>query len=164
MRGWLNRSILFIIVVLTAFSVVTVWPSEPDRYLPDFVPWPEARSRSGQDQATIWVAEARAAWAWTARFSHIVMKPTSQAPDVNVDAGGGLASSDRVNAFGVAGRDQHRAAIGASVAGHRPREALELVGGRCSIREPKLDRREYHLPGHGYLQPTRLRRRHGNAL
>jgi len=43
MRGWFNRTLLGFIVVLTVLSVVTVWPSEPDRYLPGFIPWPEGK-------------------------------------------------------------------------------------------------------------------------
>jgi preprotein translocase subunit SecD len=31
------------IILLAGFSVVTVWPSEPDRYLPSFIPWPEGK-------------------------------------------------------------------------------------------------------------------------
>ena len=43
MRGWWNWTVLTLIIALTAFSFVTVWPSEPNRYLPDFVPWPEGQ-------------------------------------------------------------------------------------------------------------------------
>ena len=43
MRSWWSWTLLSLIVLITAFSVVVVWPSEPDRYLPDFVPWPEGR-------------------------------------------------------------------------------------------------------------------------
>ena len=43
MGRWWNRIVLFLIVGLTAFSVWTIWPSEPDRYLPDAVPWPEGK-------------------------------------------------------------------------------------------------------------------------
>jgi len=43
MRGWQYRLMLLGIALLTAFSVITVWPSEPDRYLPDAIPWPEGR-------------------------------------------------------------------------------------------------------------------------
>src|SRR3990172_9341593 len=40
---WWNRLLLLAVIGLTAFSVITVWPSEPNRYLPDFVPWPEGK-------------------------------------------------------------------------------------------------------------------------
>ena len=32
---------LLVIVVLTVCSVLVVWPSDPDRYLPKFIPWPK---------------------------------------------------------------------------------------------------------------------------
>src|SRR3990172_11826511 len=35
-----NRVLLLLILLLTAFSVLTIWPSEPDRYLPNQIPWP----------------------------------------------------------------------------------------------------------------------------
>jgi preprotein translocase subunit SecD len=38
-----DRILLVFIVVLTAFSLVTMWPSEPWRYLPKFIPWPEGQ-------------------------------------------------------------------------------------------------------------------------
>ncbi|TET99086.1 MAG: hypothetical protein E3J29_02985, partial [Dehalococcoidia bacterium] len=41
MRNRTNWIILAIVVALTAFSVIVVWPNAPKRYLPDFVPWPE---------------------------------------------------------------------------------------------------------------------------
>jgi preprotein translocase subunit SecD len=39
----IDRFLLGFIVVLTAFSLVTMWPSEPWRYLPKFIPWPEGQ-------------------------------------------------------------------------------------------------------------------------
>jgi preprotein translocase subunit SecD len=38
-----DRFLLVLIVVLAAFSLVTMWPSEPWRYLPKFIPWPEGQ-------------------------------------------------------------------------------------------------------------------------
>ncbi len=32
---------LISIFFLTVFSICTVWPSDPNRYLPDFIPWPK---------------------------------------------------------------------------------------------------------------------------
>jgi preprotein translocase subunit SecD len=39
----IDRILLVFIVILTAFSLVTMWPSEPWRYLPKFIPWPEGQ-------------------------------------------------------------------------------------------------------------------------
>jgi preprotein translocase subunit SecD len=38
---WRSRILLLGIIVLTAFSLITVWPGRPNLYLPSFVPWPE---------------------------------------------------------------------------------------------------------------------------
>jgi preprotein translocase subunit SecD len=43
MGRWWNRILLLLIVAASAFSVVGVWPSEPDRYLPSSIPWPEGK-------------------------------------------------------------------------------------------------------------------------
>ena len=37
---WRSRFLLVFILLLTAFSLVTVWPGNPDKYLPSFIPWP----------------------------------------------------------------------------------------------------------------------------
>ena len=42
MRLW-NWLVLVFILLLAAGSVVTIWPSEPDRYLPNAIPWPEGK-------------------------------------------------------------------------------------------------------------------------
>ncbi len=43
LRRWYNHILLGLILIITAFSVSVVFPSEPDRYLPGWVPWPEGR-------------------------------------------------------------------------------------------------------------------------
>ncbi|PZC49949.1 MAG: preprotein translocase subunit SecD [Chloroflexi bacterium] len=40
MRRRQNQLALLVILAVTTFSVVVTWPGDPDRYLPDFVPWP----------------------------------------------------------------------------------------------------------------------------
>ena len=40
MRRRQNQIALLLILVITGFSVVVTWPGNPDRYLPDFFPWP----------------------------------------------------------------------------------------------------------------------------
>lgn len=41
MRRRSTQLALVFILLLTVFSIITVWPSNPKRYLPDFVPWPQ---------------------------------------------------------------------------------------------------------------------------
>lgn len=40
MRKRQNQIALFVILVVTAFSLVVTWPGNPDKYLPSFIPWP----------------------------------------------------------------------------------------------------------------------------
>ena len=40
MRKQRNRLALLAILLVTGFSLAVTWPGNPDRYLPDFVPWP----------------------------------------------------------------------------------------------------------------------------
>ena len=46
MRRRQNQLALVVILVVTVFGVIVTWPGSPDRYLPDFIPWP---SGSGID-------------------------------------------------------------------------------------------------------------------
>src|SRR3989304_2790115 len=41
MRNRANWITFAFVVALTVFSVAVVWPNMPERYLPNFVPWPE---------------------------------------------------------------------------------------------------------------------------
>ncbi|MEX1253005.1 MAG: protein translocase subunit SecD [Dehalococcoidia bacterium] len=43
MGRWWNRILLVLILAVTAFSIVAVWPSEPERYLTSSIPWPEGK-------------------------------------------------------------------------------------------------------------------------
>src|SRR3972149_12336562 len=43
MRNRANWITFAFVVALTVFSVIVVWPNMPERYLPNFVPWPEGK-------------------------------------------------------------------------------------------------------------------------
>jgi len=156
MRGWFNRALLAFIIVLTVLSVVTVWPSEPDRYLPSFIPWPEGKGIKFPSigieggAVTFQMKEARAMRLGLdlRGGTRLVMEAdTSQTPDVNVDQALEAASriiERRVNAFGVAeseiqtlGSDR----LAVQLPGIDPEKARELVGRTAVLefREPKLD-------------------------
>ena len=156
MRGWLNRSILLIIVLLTTLSVVTVWPSEPDRYLPDFVPWPAGkgikfpwvRTEGGAILGHMKEARAMRLGLDLRGGSRILMEAdTSQAPDVDVDQALEAATriiERRVNAFGVAESEIQRQGsdrLAVQLPDIDPEQALQLVGRTAVLefREPKTD-------------------------
>jgi len=156
MRGWRNRIPLGIIVVLAVLSVLTVWPSEPDRYLPGFIPWPEGKGakfpwiRFEGGAITFHLKEARAMRLGLdlRGGTRLVMEAdTSQAPDVDVDQALEAASriiERRVNAFGVAESEIQRQGsdrLAVQLPGIDPEKARELVGRTAVLefREPKLD-------------------------
>ncbi len=47
MRNWWSRIVFVVIFVVAGFSFYAVWPDEPHRYLPDFIPLPSGRGLPG---------------------------------------------------------------------------------------------------------------------
>jgi preprotein translocase subunit SecD len=156
MRSWLNRAILAAIILMTALSVVTVWPSEPDRYLPNFIPWPEGKGikfpfihvEGGAITGQMKEARAMRLGLDLRGGTRLVMEAdTSQAPDVDVDQALEAASriiERRVNAFGVAESEIQRQGsdrLAVQLPDIDPEEALNLVGRTAVLefREPKMD-------------------------
>ena len=43
MWKWWNRLSIFVILLVAAGAIYAVWPNEPDRYLPDAIPWPHGK-------------------------------------------------------------------------------------------------------------------------
>jgi preprotein translocase subunit SecD len=156
MRGWFNRTLLGIIIVLTVFSVITVWPSEPYRYLPSFIPWPEGKGikfpwlQFQGGAITVHMKEARAmrlGLDLRGGTRLVLEADTSQAPDVNVDQALATAAKiieRRVNAFGVSESEIQRQGsdrLAVQLPGIDPTKARELVGRTAVLefRQPKLD-------------------------
>ncbi len=143
MRNWWNRGLLAFIVALTVFSFIVVWPSEPDRYLPDFIPWPEGQGikmpfislEGGAIQGITIERRAMRLGLDLRGGTRIVLEAdTSKAPDVNVaDAveAAGRIIERRVNAFGVAESEiqkQGSDRLAVQLPGIDPQEARDLVG------------------------------------
>jgi preprotein translocase subunit SecD len=156
MRGRLNRVLLGIIVVLAIFSVVTVWPSEPYRYLPSFIPWPEGKGikfpwiqfEGGAILGHMKEARAMRLGLDLRGGTRLVLEAdTSQTPDVNVDQALTTAAQiieRRVNKFGVAESEIQRQGsdrLAVQLPGIDPAQAAKLVGQTAELefREPKLD-------------------------
>jgi len=144
-------------LILAVFSVVTVWPSEPDRYLPSFIPWP-----IGQGMKLPWVKVDNGAIKFYLKEARamrlgldlrggtrlVLQADTSQTPDVNVDAALTTATNiieRRVNAFGVSESEIQRVKGGdrlvIQLPGIDPAQAAKLVGQTAELefRQPKLD-------------------------
>ncbi len=156
MRGWRNRLLLVFILVLAVSSVVTVWPSEPDRYLPSFIPWPEGKGakfpwikvNGGAITFQLKTARAMKLGLDLQGGTRLVLEAdTSQAPDVDVNAALTSAAKiieNRVNKFGVAESEIQRQGsdrLAVSLPGIDPAKARDLVGRTAVLefREPKFD-------------------------
>jgi preprotein translocase subunit SecD len=159
MRGWLNRILLGVIGILTVLSVVTVWPSEPDRYLPGFIPWPEGkgikfpwlRVEGGAILGYLKEARAMRLGLDLRGGTRLVMEAdTSQAPDIDVDEaleGASRIIERRVNAFGVAESEIQRQGnnrLAVQLPDIDPEDARDLVGRTAVLefREQKRDENE----------------------
>jgi len=145
MSRWQALAVIIASIALTIFAVVVVWPGAPERYLPDFIPWPKGKGlkigdfdrramRLGLDLrgGTFILLEADVA--------HI-------SPGVDIDAamdGVKEIIERRVNAFGVSETEiqrQGRYRLAVQIPGISPQEARELIGrtARLEFLEPKLD-------------------------
>src|SRR5438128_1091422 len=48
MAKWWGRLLVVLIFVVAGFSIYAIWPDEPDRYLPDAIPWPSGHGLPGK--------------------------------------------------------------------------------------------------------------------
>src|SRR3990170_1103522 len=156
MRSWWNRGLLAFIIALTVFSVIVVWPSEPDRYLPGLIPWPEGKGikmpfislEGGAIQGITLERRAMRLGLDLKGGTRFVMEAdTSNAPDVNVSEALDAASriiERRINAFGVAESEiqkQGSNRLAVQLPGIEPEKARDLVGRTALLefREAKQD-------------------------
>jgi preprotein translocase subunit SecD len=148
-----NRVLLLLILILTVFSFWTVWPSEPDRYLPDAIPWPTGGGIPLEIVGTNRVINLRVMELTGGTFK--VKKITRRAMSLGLDLRGGTrlvlepepgaqvadinAALDgakdvierRVNAFGVAESEVNRLGkdrIAVQLPGIKPQEAIDKIG------------------------------------
>jgi len=142
MRSSTNWIILAIVVVLTAFSVIVVWPGAPKRYLPDFVPWPEG---NGLKVGGFERREMRLGLDLKGGSYLLLEGDVPAGTDVD-QAMEGVKNilERRVNAFGVAETEITREGsnrLAVQVPGIDPGEARDLIGKTALLefREPKLD-------------------------
>lgn len=48
MRKWRSRLFVLLIFLIAGLAIYAVWPDEPDRYLPDAIPWPSGQGVPGK--------------------------------------------------------------------------------------------------------------------
>src|SRR4030042_1730663 len=104
MRKSSSLVVFALIFVLAAIAVVIVWPSNPDRYLPDFIPWPKGHGLTigGLDRETMRLGLDLKGGTYVLLEGDTSALPAGSSVD---DAMKGVQDivERRVNAFGGAG-------------------------------------------------------------
>jgi len=154
MRRWWSRLLLLAIIGLTAFSGIVVWPSEPDRYLPDQIPWPEGRGikmklptiEGGTFGLTTIERRAMSLGLDLRGGTRLVLAPADARID-DLDAaleGARRVVERRVNEFGVAESEVNRLGndrLSVQLPGIDPEEAIDKIGRTALLQfcEPVTD-------------------------
>ena len=142
MRNLQTRLTLVFILALTGFSLVVIWPDDPDRYLPDG-PWPSGTGISVGD----FDREAMKLGLDLRGGTHVVLQADTTQFDGDLDRALDSAKEvieNRVNAFGVAETEIQRQGsdrISVQLPGVDPEEAADLIGRTAVLefREPKTN-------------------------
>lgn len=142
---WRYHLLSLVILVITGLAIFAVWPSEPDRYLPDAIPWPEGR---GIHLKVPWIKDGRLTLVDVKRRgmtlgldlrggTRLVLEPDPVAlasADIDVDDALDQAQrviERRINAFGVAESEISRVGndrISVQVPGLSISEAQNRIG------------------------------------
>ncbi len=161
---WRSRLLFGFIALLTAFSVVTVWPGNPDKYLPSFVPWPHGTGWplkiKGHEIPLKFVTIKNGTFGVTdinrpemslgldlSGGTRLVLEPQPGIPIPNLDEalnGAKDVIERRVNAFGVAESEVNRLGkdrIAVELPGIKPSEAVDKIGRTALLEfcEPLTD-------------------------
>ncbi|HEX5939595.1 MAG TPA: protein translocase subunit SecD, partial [Dehalococcoidia bacterium] len=143
MRDLQTRITLAFIAALTIFSIIVVWPDDPDRYLPNG-PWPSGTGISLGDDFD---REAMKLGLDLRGGTHVVLQADTTQFDGDLDRALDSAKEvieNRVNAFGVAETEIQRQGsdrISVQLPGVDPDEAADLIGRTAVLefREPKTN-------------------------
>ena len=155
MRRWWNWIILLFILGLTALSFVIVWPSNPDRYLPDFIDWPEGKGikislpviRGGTFGLTTIERRGMSLGLDLRGGTRLVLEPEPGVQVDDLDAaldGARKVIELRVNAFGVAESEVNRLGnnrIAVQLPGINLEDAIDKIGRTALLQfcEPVVD-------------------------
>lgn len=152
MRERSTRIIFAFVVLLTAFSVCVVWPSDPDRYLPNFIPWPREECLGpicigkGIDLFGYERREMLLGLDLRGGTRLVLEADISAQPDVNLDEALDTAVDvveRRVNAFGVAESITERVGanrISVQLPGISSEEAIEKIGRTAQLQLMEMAR------------------------
>ena len=155
MRERSTRLLLVFIIVLTTFAVFISFPSDPNRYLPNWIPWPEEDCivggiciGKGFDALGIERREMRLGLDLRGGTRLVLEADISNQPDVDLDEAMDSAVDiveRRVNAFGVAESITERIGenrIQVQLPGISAEEALERIGRTAQLRFMEIEQDE----------------------
>ncbi len=145
MRKTGNRTVLALILLLTAIALVIVWPSNPGRYLPDFFPWPKGHGLQvgGFQRETMRLGLDLKGGSYILLEGDVSALPSGTSVD---DAMKGVQRiiERRVNAFGVSESEIQRQGsnrLAVELPGISQEQARDLIGKTALLefREPQRD-------------------------
>jgi len=142
MRNSGNLVVWALILVLTVVAVVIVWPSNPDRYLPSFIPWPKGHGLTigGVDRETMRLGLDLKGGTYV-----LLEADTSAVSNVdNAMKGVQDIIERRVNSFGVAESEIQREGanrLAVQLPGISQQDARDLIGRTALLefRKPERD-------------------------
>ena len=154
-RRWWNTVVLLAIIGLSALCVIAVWPSEPDRYLPDFINWPEGKGiklkvptiDGGQFKMKTIERREMSLGLDLRGGTRLVLEPEAGVQVDDLDAaldGARDVIERRVNEFGVAESEVRRLGdnrLDVSLPGITAEEAIDKIGRTALLQfcEPITD-------------------------
>jgi len=150
MRNRTTRLMLLFVLVLTTFAVFVAFPSNPNRYLPDFIPWPEEECvgriciGKGIDIFGAERREMRLGLDLRGGTRLVLQADLSANPDIDLDEALAAAVDvieRRVNAFGVAESITERIGsnrIQVQLPGISADEALDQIGRTAQLQFMEL--------------------------
>jgi preprotein translocase subunit SecD len=172
---------LAVVFLLTVFSIITVWPSNPKRYLPDFIPWPQEACVGpicmGKgirvpmiqfDEGRIVIRdierrEMRLGLDLRGGTRLVLEADISGQPDIDLDEALDSAVDvveRRVNAFGVAESITERVGssrISVQLPGITAEEAMEKIGRTAQLQFMELAvTPDGRVPVEGSLEPLEV--------
>jgi protein-export membrane protein SecD/preprotein translocase SecF subunit len=144
MKRYANSLTLFFVAILTGFSIWVVWPDMPERYLPDFIPWP---SGTGMDIGDFDRESMRLGLDLKGGTRVLLEADERGRAGTSLDDAldGAVTIIDRrVNAYGVSEAEVQRQGanrISVQLPGVAPEEASDLIGKTAELefRQPRLD-------------------------
>ena len=155
MHRTFDRILLALIILVAAFSLITMWPSEPWHYLPGAIPWPEGQGikipfikfDGTEIKGTTLERRAMTLGLDLKGGTRLVLEPDlSNSPDVNLDDALNNASQiieRRINEFGVAESEIQRQGnrLAVQLPGITGEDAMQKIGKTALLefRELKMD-------------------------